>query len=96
MAFNDFKDGVNFTDYESTPFTLLGGQYVFGIKATFGGGSVALQMMMPDGSSYINAADPLTADGTQVIVAPPGTYRVNAVTAVNIQGFLVPVPVRGF
>jgi len=95
MAFADWKDGVNFLAGDSlAAFTLLGGRYAFGIAATFGGGTVALQQLFPDGTTYVNAATPLTTSGQQILDLPPGTYKINVVTATNVQGFVARVPYR--
>lgn len=94
MAFNDSKDGVNFTSLSATPasFVLMGGRYAFGIHATFGGGNVVLQILMPDNSTFVSCGTALTADGFEVFDLPAGTYQIAITTATGVEGFLQRVP----
>ena len=96
MAFNDSTDGVNFTALSATPatFRLLGGRYAFGASATWGGGSLTLQVQMPDGSTYVAALPAFTADSVAAVDLPPGTYRLVIATATGVMGFVVRVPYR--
>lgn len=94
MALVDFKDGVSFTALSATTagFTVQGGRYAFMVNATWGGGSVTLQVLMPDASTYIAAGPAYGADSTDIFNLPRGTYRIAIVTATAVQGALVPVP----
>lgn len=96
MALNNFQDGVNFTALSATTagFSVLGGRYAFGANATWGGGNVVVQALMPDGTTYVSCATALTADGFEVLDLPPGTYRIGITTATSVQGFLIRVPYR--
>jgi hypothetical protein len=96
VAFNDFKDGVGFTGLSATPanFYLLGGRYAFSVNATFGGGSVTLNQLQPDGTTLIAAAAPITASGSVIVDLPPGTYQITIVTATAVVGAVVRVPYR--
>ena len=97
MAFTDFKDGVSFSSLSATPasFTLLGGRYLMTVAATWGGGSVDLQELMPDGSTLVSVlTTTFTANGAKLVDLPPGTYEVVITTATAVQGTLVRVPYR--
>lgn len=49
-------DGYSAANISATTaaFTLAGGRYAASVVATFGGGTVNLQMLGPDGSTYID------------------------------------------
>lgn len=97
IATSDFKDGISFTgggNGDAPKFTLLGGRYAFAVHATFGGGNVQLNVLMPDGTTYIAASAALTADGTQIVDLPPGSFEIVITTATGVQGFLIRVPYR--
>ncbi len=100
MAFNDWHDGVSATAQSATSaaFYLLGGRYAFCVTATFGGGNIQLQILMPDGTTYIGASAAITtsagAAGTQIVDLPPGTYQIAITTATSVQYSLVRVPYR--
>ena len=94
ILFNN--DGITATGQSATVtgVNLLGGRYAFGVNATWGGGSVQLEVLMPDATTYIAAAPSFTADGTAVYDLPPGTYELVITTATAVQFFLVRVPYR--
>ena len=94
MAVSDFKDGFSFTGLsaDSGPYTLLGGRYAVGVTATFGGGSIALQTLFPDGTTYVNCIPAFTAEGLAIVDLPPGSYKLDIVTATAVQGFVIRVP----
>lgn len=68
------------------PFTLRGGNYSIEAHATWGGGSVTLQRLAADGSTYVTvgAFSAFTADGTQNGNLPGGTYQFLVATATAI------------
>lgn len=57
-------------------FVLTGGRYAISVKAsTFG--SVTLQMLGPDDTTYLTAATAIAADGMATgLELPPGFYRL--------------------
>jgi hypothetical protein len=72
-------DGKLFSDIGTTqgPFTLNGGEYgVTASCASWGEGTVQLEVLGPDGSTWIAAATALSANGFQVIDLPPGAYQL--------------------
>lgn len=65
------------------------------LNATWGGGSADLQMLMPDGTTYVSVlAATFTADGAKIVDLPAGTFKIVITTATAVQGSLVRVPFR--
>jgi hypothetical protein len=60
MPNTDYRDGFLVAAANATqgPFSLLGGKYGVTCAATFGGGSVALQILGPDASTFVTACRP--------------------------------------
>ncbi len=52
-----------------------------------GGGSIQLQYMGPDGTTWLDIGGPMTANGVQLFELPPGLIRaaVSIATAVYAQ-----------
>lgn len=75
-------------------FLLQGGLYRAAAIATFGGGSVKLQMLGPDATTYLSveAATDFSAAGTAVAYLPPGRYRFTIATATAVYASVVRVP----
>lgn len=68
---------VNFSNIGSTSstFTLAGGVYsVEVVGATFG--TVTLQKLSIDGSTYNTCGSAFAANGFQTLTLPPGTYKL--------------------
>lgn len=94
-------DGIQFTGISAStaPFRLKGGRYVLAATATFGGGSIAVQMLMHDGATWVTplniagSANTLTAAGTQVVDLPPGQYKIVIVTASAVTVSLSSIPI---
>ena len=57
---------------------LLGGKYILDAVATFGGGSVKVQQLGRDNTTWMDVPNStLTANGaTQALFIPPGQYRI--------------------
>jgi hypothetical protein len=70
-----------------------GGKTAFMAEATFGGGSVKLQIKLPQGTYFDVASGSLSAAGYLVFDLPPGTYRAVAATATANYARLVHVGV---
>lgn len=75
-----------FSNISATPsaFTLRGGNYGLTAKATWGGGSVTLQRLSMDGTTYVTVLTALTADGYANANLPSGTYRLLVATATAV------------
>jgi hypothetical protein len=90
-------DEVSFSNISANTaaFTLKGGYYLVAAVATFGGGSVELQVLGPDQSTYLSAptALKLTAAGTIAGYLPPGQYRFTIVTATAVFCSVAGVPI---
>lgn len=75
-------------------FQLKGGKYAVLAKATWGGGSAKLQILLPDGSTYVSVASAtdFTADGYGTVDLPPGQYRLTIATATAVYVSVVRIP----
>jgi hypothetical protein len=69
-----------------------GGSGSFIATATFGGGTVKLQYLGPDGSTWIDVGTDttLTAAGGGNFELPPGQIRVNIATATAVYASAAP------
>lgn len=52
----------------TTPVLVAGGNYVWSTAGAFNGGTITLQALGPDGSTYINVATQAAASSTQVMI----------------------------
>ena len=80
------QEEVVFSNISATTaaFNLKGGQYGITVSATFGGGSVTLQKLAADGSTYVTALTAFSAAGFVSAYLPPGTYKVAVATATAV------------
>jgi hypothetical protein len=80
------NDNVYFSNISATTaaFLLAGGTYGVTVTATFGGGSVTLQRLAPDASTYVTCLAAFTAAGYASVALPPGTYKVAVTTATAV------------
>lgn len=63
-------------DGSGTPQRFQGGKAQHAVVASsFDGGTVTLEGLGPDGSTYVEIATGLTANGVQTVDIPPGQYR---------------------
>jgi hypothetical protein len=72
-------DGKIFSNISATTasFPLFGGEYgITASCASWGGGTVQLEVLGPDQATWIAAATALSANGFQVIDLPPGSYQL--------------------
>jgi hypothetical protein len=83
----------SFSNIAATPasFVLRGGNYGLTVSATFGGGSVTLQRLSPDGSTYVTVITALTAAGYASANLPNGTYRLLIATATAVYADVVSI-----
>ena len=81
-------DFAKFSNISATTalFTLRGGLYAVAVHATFGGGSVKLQTLLPDGATVlsVSAGTDFTADGYNTVNLPPGQYQFTITTATAV------------
>lgn len=74
-------------------FPLKGGVYCLDAIAAWGGGSLTLTRLGPDGTTYLTAATAITADGSSGAIAlPPGTYKFTIATATAVYASLTRIP----
>lgn len=78
----------------SIPFHLMGGKYAVDAVATFSSGSVKLQRLGPDGSTYLSVASAtdFSAAGYATVDLPQGTYRFTIATATAVACSIVRIP----
>ena len=76
-------------------FTLRGGRYGIDITASWGGGSVTLQHLAADGSTWITVVPAFTIENYSVADLQVGDYRFLVVTStaiyIDLQSIAVPV-----
>lgn len=102
-------EGKSFSNISATtaafPLT-LGGKYSVSVVATFGGGSVKLQQLGPDGSTFLDqqaafnnagteadlVISTFAANGTKVLDLPPGQYKFTIATATAVYASITRVP----
>jgi hypothetical protein len=71
----------------------IGGKGVLVARATWGGGSVSLQVKSHDETNYITPTDgSLTADGMFEFELPPCTIRIAVATATGVYARIDRVP----
>lgn len=89
-------DGTSFSDISAATgeFYLKGGYYMVAAVATWSSGNVELQMLGPDGSTWLSAptALKLSANGAIAGYLPPGQYRFNVTTATAVYCSVTAVP----
>lgn len=79
----------------TSAFQLRGGKYAAAVVATFGGGSVKLQTLGPDGTTWISVASAtdFTAAGYGTVDLPAGQYRWTIATASAVYASVYRVPI---
>jgi hypothetical protein len=85
-------NAFNLGSASSAQFQITGGFYCLDAIATWGGGSVTVQRVGPDGSTLISTALTLSANGTIEGYLPPGTYQITVATATAVNASLVSIP----
>lgn len=90
------SEGAAFSNISANTaaFTLRGGKYAADAAATFGGGSVKLQKLLGDGTTWqsVSSGTDFTAAGYGVIDLPPGQYRFTIATATAVFCAVTRVP----
>lgn len=89
-------ESVGFSNISASTaaFALRGGRYAVAALATFGGGSVKLQALGPDGTTFLSVASgsDFTAAGFGAVDLPPGQYRFTIATATAVYASVTSVP----
>lgn len=90
------SEGKTFSNISASTaaFPLNGGKYAVDVVATFGGGSVKLQKLAGDGSTYVSVASTtdFSAAGHGVADLAPGQYRFTIATATAVYVGVTRVP----
>ena len=73
----------------SAALNLLGGEYGVLVTASWGGGSVTLQALAGDGSTFITVLPAFTSNGFATIDLPAGCYQLTVATATAIYASVV-------
>lgn len=68
----------------TTAFTLPAGNYGVTVTAAFGGGSVTMQRLAADASTYVTCLTAFTAAGYANVLLPAGTYKFAVATATGV------------
>jgi hypothetical protein len=86
MVNTRLNEALTFSNIAATTaaFTLAAGNYGVTVHATFGGGSVTLQRLSADATTYITCLTAFTADGYASVSLPSGSYRLTVATATGI------------
>lgn len=70
-----------------------GGRYGLDVTATWGGGSVDLQKLSQDNSTYTSVLPTtFTANATQLVDLPVGAYKLVVTTATAVYACLSRIP----
>jgi hypothetical protein len=95
MANTDSGNGFLVQNASATqgPFVLLGGKYGVSVSATFNSGTIALQTLGPDGTTFVTAAS-FTANGYQAVDLPAGKYQVAITTETAVNVSVIPISYR--
>jgi hypothetical protein len=73
--------------------TLLGGRYMLIATATWNSsGTVGVEALAPDGSTWVPVGNALTEDGVAVYDLGPGQYRIAIETATAVYAALTSLP----
>jgi hypothetical protein len=84
-------NGFNLGSANSAVFSLYGGLYALDVVAS-GSGSVTLERLGPDGSTFISTALTLSATGTIQGQLPPGEYKLVVATLTAVYACVVEIP----
>ncbi|MCK1706119.1 hypothetical protein IVA86_33140 [Bradyrhizobium sp. 146] len=80
------NETVTYSNISATTaaFSLKGGVYGITATGTWGGGSLTLQRLAFNGSTYVTALTAIAADGYTTVTLPPGTYKLAVATATAV------------
>jgi hypothetical protein len=86
MATLGIKNFASFSNIsaDTDAFQLEAGNYAVTVIATFGGGSVTLQRLAADATTYVTCLTAFTAAGYATVLLPSGTYKFDVATATGV------------
>ncbi len=97
MANTNWSNGFKVANASATqgPFELLGGKYGVSFAGT-GSGTVKLQILGPDGTTYVDVGSTttFTANGYAAIDLPPCEVQVNIATFTAVYVTVIPISNR--
>lgn len=87
-----YTSGLQFKNISGTPgsFDLPGGQYGITVVGT-GFGTVTLQKLSSDTSTYVTCLTAFAANGYQTVNLPDGTYKLTIASASAVYADIQPV-----
>ena len=88
-------DGASFTNLSanSGTFRLLGGNYgACVIAGSWSSGSVTLEMLAGDDSTYVTCMTAFSANGYETAYLPAGTYKFVVATATGVYAVITRIP----
>ena len=83
----------SWSNIAATPaaFTLPGGLYGVTVMGTFGPGTITLQRLAPDATTYVTCLTAFTANGYQSVYLPSGTYKLLVASVTGIYADVVAI-----
>jgi hypothetical protein len=84
-----FASNINATP---APFILTGGEYGIDLHATWNAGSVTLEKLAGDGSTYLAVLPAFTADSYATVYLPHGQYKLVIATATGVYVQIKRIP----
>lgn len=87
----NIQTGLDSTN-DQVVFRLRGGRYQLAAIGTWGGGSATFEQLGPDGSTYLTVGTAITANGTQVVEVPEGSFRWTIATATAVSVAVCRIP----
>ncbi len=96
MANTNWSNGFKVAGATATqgPFELLGGEYGVTVHTdTWNGASVTLQILGPNGTTYVTCVTAFTADGYATVFLPPGQVQMLVSVAVPTNVNLTCIPI---
>ena len=75
MSATESRSGLNVASTTAT-FSLIGGKYSFDAVGSWSSGSVQVELLAPDASTWLNCGSAVSANGVQTLDLPAGQYRV--------------------
>lgn len=74
-------------------FQLVGGAYMFmAVSANWNGGSVGLNLLGPDGVTWLSVVTAQTANGGGSLTLPPGQYKFSVSGTLTAYAEVVRIP----
>lgn len=74
----------------SSQVSALSGRYCFAVAGTFGGATVGLQMLGPDGATWINIEDDsgalaISSERAVAVLLPAGSFRASVTGGTGVS-----------